>query len=75
MYTRKQFLITSAKQCFDFVRECISFPSVFEEGFHKEPDSSKHESLFLGAMRLGIDPGTMNANQLSKVVNLAKEQQ
>lgn len=73
MYTRKEFFITATKHCLDFVRTCISIPLAIEEELEKESDSSNHESLFLEAMRLGIDPGTMDRDQLLQAVKLAKE--
>ncbi len=73
MYTRKQFFIIGAKHCFDFVRTCASIPWLIKEDNKKESDRSDHEPLFLEAMRLGIDPGTMDRNQLSQTVKLLKE--
>jgi len=74
MYTRKQFFIKGAKHCFDFVRTCASIPSLIEENSKRDSNRSDHESLFLEAMHLGIDPGTMDKSQLSQTVNLLKEQ-
>jgi len=73
MYTRKQFFIKGAQHCFDFIRTCSSIPSLIEEDLKKDSDRSDHESLFLEAMRLGIDPGTMDKKQLSQTVKLLKE--
>ena len=73
MYSRKEFLITATKRCFDVVRTCISIPLAIEEELEKESDSSNHESLFIEAMRLGIDPGTMDKGQLLQAVKLAKK--
>jgi len=73
MYSRKQFFIQGAKRCFGLVRTCSSVPSLFQEEYKKGSDRSDHESLFLEAMRLGIDPGTMDRNQLSQAVKLLKE--
>ena len=72
MYTRKEFLITATKHCLDFARTCISIPMAIEQGLEKESDSSGHESLFIEAMRLGIDPGTMDRGQLLQAIKLAK---
>jgi hypothetical protein len=73
MYSRKQFLIETAKHCLDFVRECISMPLLIEEDHNKHSDNPDQESLFFEAMRLGIDPGTMDKSQLSCEVKLAKQ--
>ena len=72
MYSRKEFLITATKHCFDFARTCISIPLAIEQELEKESDFSSYESLFLEAMRLGIDPGTMDKGQLLQAVKLAK---
>ena len=74
MYSRKQFLIETAKHCLDFARKCISTPSPIEEDHHKDSENSHQESLFFEAMRLGIDPGTMDMGQLSCEVKRAKQQ-
>jgi len=74
MYSRKQFLIGAAKHCLDFVGECISISSFIEEKHSKVSDCSDQELLFFEAMRLGIDPGTMDMRQLSCEVKLAKQQ-
>jgi hypothetical protein len=75
MYSRKQFFIEAAKHCLDFVGTWISIPSrLIEKYDNKDSDSSNQESLFLEAMRLGIDPGTMDMSQLSYEVKLAKQQ-
>ena len=72
MYTRKEFFIMAGKYCSDFARKCISIPLAIEDEFKKESDSSNYESLFLEAMRLGIDPGTIDKSQLSQAVKVAK---
>ena len=74
MYSRKQFFIVTAKHCLDFVRKCIPIPSPIEEDHHKDSENPRQESLFLEAMRLGIDPGTMEMSHLSGEVNLAKQE-
>jgi len=74
MYTRKQFFVSSAKQCFKFCRSCLSVPSIIEEDFKGNLGRPNHESLFLEAMRLGIDPGTMDMKELSRTVKLIKKQ-
>ncbi len=73
MYTRKQFFISAAKQCLDFVRTCAT--SFSENGPTRDtlPEKSDYESLYFEAMRLGIDPGTMNRRHLAETVQLAKE--
>lgn len=73
MYTRKQFFHMVAKHCFDLVRTCSSISSPIKDDNKKESDRSDHESLFLEAMRLGIDPGTMDRNRLSQTVKLLNE--
>lgn len=72
MYTRKEFFIMAGKYCSDFVRKCISTPLAIEGELKKETDSYNYESLFLEAMRLGIDPGTMDRGQLLQAIKLAK---
>lgn len=72
MYTRKEFFIMATKHCFDFVKTHISSSLLNGEDLNKEYDSSNYESLFLEAMRLGIDPGTMDSGQLSQAVKFAK---
>ena len=74
MYSRKQFFIEAAKHCIGFVRKCISISSFIEEENNKDLDISDKESLFVEAMRLGIDPGTMDMRQLSCEVKIAKQQ-
>jgi hypothetical protein len=74
MYSRKQFFIVTAKHCLDFVRKCISISSIIEEDHNKDSDSSDQESLFFEAIRLGIDPGTMDMSHLSCEVKLVKRQ-
>ena len=74
MYSRKQFFIVTVKHCLDFARKCISTPSPIEEDHHKDSENSHQESLFFEAMRLGIDPGTMDMSHLSCEVNLAKQE-
>jgi hypothetical protein len=74
MYSRKQFFIETAKHCLDFARKCISTPFLIKEDQNKDSESSDQESLFLEAMRLGFDPGTMDRSHLSCEVKLAKQQ-
>ena len=74
MYSRKQFFIVTAKHCLDFVKKCIPIPSLIEEDHHKDSENFNQKSLFLEAMRLGIDPGTMDMSHLSCEVNLAKQE-
>ena len=74
MYSRKQFFIVTAKHFLDFARKCISTPSPIEEDHHKDSENSHQESLFFEAMRLGIDPGTMDRSHLSCEVKRAKQQ-
>jgi len=62
----------AGKYCSDFVRRCISTPLAIEGELKKETDSYNYESLFLEAMSLGIDPGTVDMNQLSQAIKLAK---
>ena len=73
MYTRKEFFIAIARNCLDFAKAYISTPLEIEEEFKKESDSSAYETLFLEAMNLGIDPGTMGSGQLLEAVRFAKE--
>lgn len=73
MYTRKQFFIMGAKHCFDFARACSSILSLIKDENKKDIDQPDNESLFLEAMRLGIDPGTMDNSQLSRTVKFLKE--
>ena len=51
----------------------INSLTTIEEDFKKDSDGSDYESLYLEAMRLGIDPGTMDKKQLSQTVKLLKE--
>jgi hypothetical protein len=74
MYSRKQFFIVTAKHCLDVVGKCIQTPSPNEKNHNKDSESSDKASLFFEAMRLGIDPATMDINQLSYEVKLAKQQ-
>ena len=74
MYSRKQFFIETAKHCFDFVMKCTLSSSLIKKDHNKDTGISDQESLFFEAMRLGIDPGTMDMGQLSCEVKRAKQQ-
>lgn len=74
MYSRKEFLVMAVKQCSDFVKKVNSDLSYAEEETITGSEGTDPDSMFLEAMRLGIDPGTMDMNQLSRTVSLAKEQ-
>ena len=73
MYSRKQFFIETAKHCFDFVMKCTPGSSLIEKDHNKDTGISDQESLFFEAMRLGIDPGTMDTGLLSCEVKLTKQ--
>lgn len=73
MYSRKQFFHVTAVKCFDLIKD---FNSIFS--FQKKESSSElaeliPESLFLEAICLGIDPATMNPEQLSVAVNRLRD--
>lgn len=72
MYTRKEFIINSAKHCFEFCRSCLSIPLKIEENGTTNSGVIDQEALFMEAMGLGIDPGTMDTRELSGVVALLK---
>lgn len=72
MYSRKQFFFAAAERCFDLVKSCNSFLSLQKEDQVKESDALIPESLFLEAISLGIDPGTMDVEQLISAVNSSK---
>jgi len=73
MYSRKQFFFVAASRCFDLIKSCHS--SLLSQGDNHDKESTglNRESLFLEAMRLGIDPGTQNVKQLIEAVDIAME--
>ena len=73
MYSRKQFFFVAASRCFDLIKSCHS--SLLSQGDNHDKESTdlNRESLFLEAMRLGIDPGTQNVKQLIVAVDIAME--
>ena len=73
MYSRKQFFLVAARRCFDMIKSCHSSLLSQEDSTAKESSDLKCESLFFEAMRLGIDPGTLNVKQQIEAVNIAKE--
>lgn len=73
MYSRKEFLLSAVEHCFSFAKEFHTLLSPSEDEANGKPNDAGLEPLFLEAMRLGIDPGTMSVKQLSQTVNLAKE--
>lgn len=74
MYSRKQFFIEIAEHCLDCIRKCISIPLPFEEDHINDSENFDQKSLFFEAMRLGIDPGTMDMSHLSCEVKFVKQQ-
>lgn len=73
MYSRKQFFFNAAERCFDLIKSCNSLFSLPNED---EVQDSAHlipESLFLEAICLGIDPATMDPEQLSVAVNRLRD--
>lgn len=74
MYSRKEFLVMAVKQCSDFVNKVNSNVALTKEESINGSEEIDPDSMFLEAMRLGIDPGTMDMNQLSRTLTLAKEQ-
>ncbi len=64
----------AVKQCADFVKKVNSDFSLTEEETINGSEGTDPDSMFLEAMRLGIDPGTMDMNQLSRTLSFAKEQ-
>ena len=72
MYSRKQFFFAAAGKCFDLIKNCNSFLSLQHEDQCKESAELLPESLFLEAISLGIDPGTMASEQLIQAVNRLK---
>jgi len=72
VYTRKGFLILAGKRSFAFVRKCLSLSFPFEDQPNKDSDSCKDETLFLEAMRVGIDPATMDKGKVLQAVKAAK---
>ena len=74
MYSRKQFFIEAAKRCLDFIKSSNSILTKREDVPAKESYELNPQSLFFEAMRLGIDPGTLDMRQLLRAVNDAREQ-
>ena len=74
MVSRKEFLVMAVKQCSDFINKVNSDIALTKEGSINGPEMTDPDSMFLEAMRLEIDPGTMDMNQLSQTLTLAKEQ-
>ena len=72
MYSRKQFFFTAAERCFDLIKSCNSLFSLQNEDKILESAELIPESLFLEAISLGIDPGTMNEEQLIHAVISSK---
>ncbi len=72
MYSRKQFFYAAAKKCIDLIKSCKSFLSFEERDQATESSDLIPESLFLEAICLGIDPGTMDVEQLVYAVKNAK---
>jgi hypothetical protein len=70
MYSRKQFLTVAAMRFLELIRTCNSILSCHED----ESDELSPKSIFIEAMRLGIDPGTLDKKQLLQAVNDAREQ-
>jgi hypothetical protein len=73
MYSRKQFFCVAARRCFDLINSCHSSLLSQEGTSARESTDLKCESLFFEAMRLGIDPGTLNIKQQIEAVNIVKE--
>lgn len=74
MYSRKQFFIEVAKRCLDLIKSSNSNLSNREDVPAKESYELSPQSLFFEAMRLGIDPGTLDMKQLFQAVHDAREQ-
>lgn len=72
MYSRKQFFFAAAERCFDLIKSCDSLLSFQKKDRIKESSELVPESLFLEAISLGIDPGTMDVEQLISAVNSSK---
>jgi len=68
MYSRKQFFFATAVKCFDLIKDCQSFFSFQKRDPSRESADLIPESLFLEAIHLGIDPATMDVEQLSVAV-------
>ena len=73
MYSRKQFFFAAALKCFDLVKDCSSIFSFQKRDPSKESAYLIPESSFLEAIHLGIDPATMDVEQLSAVVDRLKD--
>lgn len=72
MFSRKQFFFHAAQRCFDLIKSCNSFFSLPDEDKIQESTELIPESLFLEAICLGMDPGTMNEEQLIHAVNSSR---
>jgi hypothetical protein len=69
MYSRKQFFFVAAERCFNLIKDLASQISFQKEDPAIESAELIPESLFLEAICLGIDPGTMDEDQLIMAVN------
>ena len=74
MYSRKQFFAAVAMRCIELIKTCNSIIICQEEESTDDSDEWSSQSIFLEAMRLGIDPGTLDARKLLQAVNDAREQ-
>jgi len=72
MYSRKQFFLAVAGRCFDLFKSCHSLFAIQNEDHANESAGLVPESLFLEAISLGIDPGTMDVKQLIMAINSLK---
>lgn len=73
MYSRKQFFFATAVKCFDLIKDCNLIFSFQKKDSATEFAELIPESLFLEAIHLGIDPATMDPEQLSVAVNRLRD--
>lgn len=72
MYTRKQFFLMGVKQCFD----CAE--ALYSSSFADNPgplNSCRDESLYMEAMKRGIDPGTLSREDLIQKLKLLRAEE
>ena len=70
MYSRKQFLFKALQK---MTRLAGAIPLCFSPFYEPEspmPNGFDTKKLFQKAMALGIDPGTMDITQLTKIVQM-----
>ena len=72
MFSRKQFFYEAAGKCFELIKNCEAFFSFQKDDHAKESADLIPESLFIEAISLGIDPGTMDVEQLIQAVESSK---